>query len=216
MKTTKLIILLLLLITPISLIAQKKGNRTIHGKNFVQEINYLEKASVCFSNPYKMYYWMDAGKVHQTQGEFKGKLLHGEYEKCDQAGNLIEKGNFKKGLKVGVWKQWFPDGKLKQISNWKLGVLHGKLENFNHGKLNHLIHFKNGRKHGVVLKMIDAKLVITAEYRNGILIESPIEDVKKEEPEEVDPKLNEQVTPIKSQEKDTKQSKESSTNTKQK
>jgi len=88
-------------------------------------------------------------------------------------GQYFNRGNFKKGLKVGIWTQWyangqktiehnFKDGKKdgkrtkwfengqKQIaSNWKNGLVDGKLTNwFENGQKQLEGDYKNGKEDG--------------------------------------------------------------------
>jgi hypothetical protein len=74
------------------------------------------------SKPKAFYYWYSAGAVHQTQGGYSGKLLDGQYSEYYPDRNLKQQGNFKKGLKVGLWKNWADDGTLLSISRWKHGT----------------------------------------------------------------------------------------------
>ena len=69
------------------------------------------------------YYWYDANQIHMTQGGFSGKLLDGLYAAYYRNKNLEEQGNFKKGLKTGIWKKWRADGSLESTTQWNHGLL---------------------------------------------------------------------------------------------
>jgi hypothetical protein len=71
--------------------------------------------------PGLFYYWYSAGAIHSTQGGFSGKLLNGQYTEYYPDKNLKEQGNFKKGLKDGVWNYWNQDGTLSGTATWKRG-----------------------------------------------------------------------------------------------
>jgi hypothetical protein len=73
----------------------------------------------------KVYYWYKADKVRTSRGGFGGKVLHGDYTSFYIDQNLKEKGKFVKGLKVGTWKAWYPNGELKEIMHWKKGQRNG-------------------------------------------------------------------------------------------
>jgi len=63
------------------------------------------------------YYWFKSGRIHKTQGSYYGKLLHGNYKVVDRDRHLLEEGQFKKGLKTGLWRTWYEDGALR--STWR-------------------------------------------------------------------------------------------------
>jgi hypothetical protein len=71
--------------------------------------------------PLLLYYWYSANTIHISQGGFSGKLLNGLYTEYYTNKNLKEQGNFKKGLKDGVWKSWNEGGTLTSVTNWKHG-----------------------------------------------------------------------------------------------
>jgi len=71
--------------------------------------------------PSLSYYWYSANTIHTSQGGFSGKLLNGLYTEYYTNKNLKEQGNFKKGLKDGVWKSWNEEGTLIAVTNWKHG-----------------------------------------------------------------------------------------------
>lgn len=68
-----------------------------------------------------VYYWYSANIIHNTQGGFSGKLLNGQYTEYYPDKNLREQGEFKNGLKDGIWKSWNDDGILTATTNWKRG-----------------------------------------------------------------------------------------------
>lgn len=63
------------------------------------------------------YFWFKSGRIHNTQGSYYGKLLHGNYKIIDNDRHLLEEGFFKKGKKVGLWRSWYENGTLK--STWR-------------------------------------------------------------------------------------------------
>jgi len=38
----------------------------------------------------RRYYWFANGEIKSTRGNYSGKLLHGNFEKTDRKGNLLE------------------------------------------------------------------------------------------------------------------------------
>jgi hypothetical protein len=71
--------------------------------------------------PGRFYYWYSAGAIHSTQGGFSGKLLNGQYTEYYPDRNLKEQGNFKKGVKDGLWHSWNADGTLSATVTWRRG-----------------------------------------------------------------------------------------------
>lgn len=74
------------------------------------------------AKPNVFYYWYSAGAVHQTQGGYSGKLLDGQYTEYYLDRSLKQQGSFKKGLKVGLWKNWAENGALLSLTKWKHGT----------------------------------------------------------------------------------------------
>lgn len=74
----------------------------------------------------KLYYWYRAGNIFSTYGGTNGAILDGKYKQHNTDYQLLVEGNFKKGLKDGVWKGWYPDGQIKYMQTWKNGELNGK------------------------------------------------------------------------------------------
>jgi len=73
--------------------------------------------------PGLFYYWYSAGEIHATQGGFSGRLLNGRYAEFYLNKNLKQQGNFKTGLKTGIWKTWKEDGTADQVTRWEKGVI---------------------------------------------------------------------------------------------
>ena len=70
----------------------------------------------------RYYYWYYNKIIHTTQGGYTGQLLNGHYIAFYPDKNLKEDGNFKAGLKDGVWKTWNQKGDLTNVSTWEDGV----------------------------------------------------------------------------------------------
>lgn len=73
----------------------------------------------------RTYYWFKNREVHFTKGAYAGKLLHGSYESFYKSNQLKERGEFKFGLKDGLWVEWYENGEIKSETNWRNGVLEG-------------------------------------------------------------------------------------------
>lgn len=77
------------------------------------------------------YYWYKSGEIHQSFGDAGGKLLHEGYVKYYNGNQLAEKGEFKYGLKKGLWKEWNSNGTLKVESEWINGAKSGSHSVYN-------------------------------------------------------------------------------------
>ncbi len=71
----------------------------------------------------RYYFWYLNKVIHSTQGGYNGQLLNGHYISFYPDKNLKEEGDFKTGLKDGVWKTWNPKGDLTNVTNWNEGVV---------------------------------------------------------------------------------------------
>jgi len=70
----------------------------------------------------RYYYWYFNKVIHSTQGGYTGQLLNGHYTAFYPDKNLKEDGNFKAGLKDGVWKTWSQKGDLTSVTTWNEGI----------------------------------------------------------------------------------------------
>lgn len=78
----------------------------------------------------KMYYWFKGGLIHNAQSGISGELLHGKFIKSFHSNQLAEQGSFRNGLKVGVWKTWYPNGILESKQSWSNGIKSGKFYHY--------------------------------------------------------------------------------------
>jgi antitoxin component YwqK of YwqJK toxin-antitoxin module len=70
----------------------------------------------------KTYYWFKSKAVHITEGNYSGRLLHGEYISYFKSNQLKTKGSFVYGLKSGEWVDWDENGKKVSTTYWKSGL----------------------------------------------------------------------------------------------
>lgn len=149
---------LVLIILPQLLLGQFYESDEIHRRIvFTQSDSVFEttilqtKVSKISINSNLDYYWYDNNRIHCNQGGFSGWLLDGEcriYTLDEHA--LIESGWFKAGLKEGEWKRWDKNGKLKERTNWRKGVIDGERFIYKNGSINVLEEYNNGVLDGVV------------------------------------------------------------------
>ncbi|MFB9108522.1 toxin-antitoxin system YwqK family antitoxin [Flavobacterium gyeonganense] len=79
----------------------------------------------------KTYYWFKGGLIHEAQGGFAGVLLHDKFIKMYHSNQLAEQGQFKEGLRVGLWKTWHANGVLATTLSYFKGLRHGKYFRYN-------------------------------------------------------------------------------------
>lgn len=119
----------------------------------------------------RFYWWYSGGKLKSTQNGYSGKLLNGAYLLQTNNKDILIQGNLKDGLKVGVWKSWYPQtGHLQSIESWKNGLLNGRVEKFSEDgrTLLYKNYYKNGLLHGKNIDYSQGKKTITAFYTKGI------------------------------------------------
>lgn len=101
----------------------------------------------------KTYFWYSPDQIYTNQGGYSGYLLHGQYKVYDKKNHLLVQGSFNKGLKTEVWKYWSSNGSLKEVIQWKEGLLNGNHELYN----------------------LEGSVVLSLKYRKGKLVDTPKE-----------------------------------------
>lgn len=99
-------------------------------------------------------------KRAEVVSEVKGELKHGLYKKYYPNGKLERIGEYKSDLMVGTWKRFYPDGSLKDVVKWREGVPEGYWEQFDQdGNLQTTGRFSCGQPLGVWRQKIEDKFV---------------------------------------------------------
>lgn len=150
----------------------KNLNRvTVHEVDHVAYIQLEDKAillektcETCF------FYWYKGGRIHQSQGTYEGKRLHGPYSELNKDMSLRTKGTFKHGLKDGAWQTWYPNGYRQSNLTWKNGRLHGPYSLYaDSGLLKEKGMYRKGLLHGE-LRVIEKDSLVLKRYKLGKLI----------------------------------------------
>jgi len=117
----------------------------------------------------KVYYWFDNSEIHHTQGGSGGYLLDGDYSEYFYPGNNLSiKGNFKKGLKNGIWEAWYDNGDLKERAYWKKGYLSGKKYYYSStGVIYKMEEYKKNCLNGFTFEWTSDTSIRKYFYRNG-------------------------------------------------
>lgn len=93
----------------------------------------------------RTYFWYYKDAIHYSEGGVFESPLHGEYCFYSLQNNIIHNGHYNKGLKVGIWKHWAPNGLLSEITCWKNGLLHGAQKYYdNKGAIAKIDYYKKG------------------------------------------------------------------------
>ncbi len=123
----KYIVLFVLLVTFDRSFGQNLSDYDYNKVRIIDSGALVQAELLPYTNPPKpkidrIYYWYNANQIHATQGGFTGKLLNGNYTSFYPNKSLREQGDFEKGLKQGIWKNWDASGKLIKTSYWDEGV----------------------------------------------------------------------------------------------
>jgi hypothetical protein len=140
--------------------------KRISDSNFRYEFYVTDKSIT--PKPNKVYYWFKGGAIHNAQGGFGGDLLNEVFLKTYHSNQIAEKGNFKNGLKIGVWKTWHPNGSIESTQKWTKGLRTGMYYKYDkNGLLAETGCYKNDKKQG---KWYDFEKKDTVSYSGGIPI----------------------------------------------
>lgn len=126
----------------------------------------------------KVYFWFKGGAVHSATSGVSGQVLNGNYKKFYHSNQLAEEGNFKYGLKVGLWKNWFENGTIKSTQYWNSGLQTGLYYAYDaSGNTIEKGNYKKGKKHGNWINFVSKDTVM---YKNGVVF-IPKPKLSKEE-----------------------------------
>lgn len=115
------------------------------------------------------YYWIKNNKLQKNKGGFSGSLLHGEFHKYNEDGQLIEKGQFFQGMKNGLWQIWDLKGDLVHRMNYNKGLLEGEMIQYGSNGSVVKTPYRKGLIHGKK-QVISADTTLVEKYRHGVLI----------------------------------------------
>ncbi len=121
----------------------------------------------------KDYHWYKAGKIMITKGGADGRALHGSYTSFYRDKNLSEKGQFRKGVKVGQWTRWWEGGMIRQVCRYRGGRLNGKCFNYDgSGTLESKMKYKSGQRSGWSTFYTSDSTITKVKYRKGVEVKS--------------------------------------------
>jgi len=153
-------------------------NKKIQTESFKEDLTVVTKGSHVSS--YRTYYWYKSNEVHQSKGGYGGELLHDNYTKYFITNELQEQGDFVFGLKDGEWKEWYKNGKLKEVTNWEKGQQHGGYWFYNEkGELITKGKYLHGAKKGRWINYVSKDTIV---YKQGKPFVKKEKDTIQKEP----------------------------------
>ncbi len=128
----------------------------------------------------KNYYWYVKDTILITQSGLDGRILNGTFKIFYPDKNIMEEGQFKYGLKTGLWKSWYPNGVLRLTVNWLSGTINGDFEEFDpSGRKIRSGSYKNNFFTGHVFIYLQNGSSQKIYYQNGKIVEKPITEPPK-------------------------------------
>lgn len=122
---------------------------TVVQGDIIHQVQVLPREERVQVEPVRFYYYFSGGQLGKAEGAYLGKVLHGPYQQHTRKKQLLEQGVFNKGLKVGVWRQWHPDGYLSALETYEKGLADGSWIGYApNGALAWRKHYKEGLPHG--------------------------------------------------------------------
>lgn len=130
---------------------------------------YLEPGGIHIqTSNKKTYTWFAGGQLHQTQGNYKDRLLDGTYTDSYANKQLAKKGTYKKGLQKGAWYSWREDGTLSFYSHYKKGQLNRYQISYDSvGFPAKRTHYRKGIKQGLEQNYEEGQWKSVGRYKNG-------------------------------------------------
>ena len=153
MKTKQIFPILFFVIASLTCHAQVKElaifrRFTISVEDGSKSIFYADNIKIS-PNSDKTYTWYESNQLHRTMGGYSGKLLNGQFTQYFPTKNLSTQGLYVKGLKQGVWREWYINGHLKSESQWMANIEEGPFVRYDQqGNWTQRGHLKDGKLHG--------------------------------------------------------------------
>ncbi|WNM19467.1 toxin-antitoxin system YwqK family antitoxin [Flavobacterium capsici] len=182
-KTIFSIFLFFSLYCNLQFITETPLRKKIVDKDFKYEFYVTKKIPEIRAN--RTYYWFKGGAIHTSEYGISGEVLNDDFEKFYLNNQIAEKGKFNKGLKVGVWKNWHPNGKLSTYQYYDEGIKNGAFYKYNeNGILVEKGKYRRDKKQGEWINLISKDTVV---FKKGEVFVSKEktkttkEDLKKKE-----------------------------------
>ena len=161
---------LLFLVLPLLTVAQVQEAYRVNlvYPTYSLQVEVLQDPGKYKPDQERIYYWLKSKDIHQSRGDFDGKLLHGKYTEFYLDKNLKKKGQFYKGLKDGEWKFWHANGELSEVVHWNKGQKAGLYKKMDEqGNVLLVSNFKAGKLHGLTISYENGKELRRTNYAAG-------------------------------------------------
>ena len=140
--------------------------KRISDKDFRYE--FYTTAKKIKPNTAKTYFWFKGGLIHEAQGGIAGDLLNDKFTKMYHSNQLAEQGQFKDGLRVGLWKTWHQNGLLATTLTYNKGLRSGKY--FRYDESGNLVEngkFRSNLKTGIWTNTENKEITT---YKKGVIV----------------------------------------------
>lgn len=155
---------------------EPKLKKRITDKEFKYEFYVTDKEPSIKEE--RIYYWFKGGSIHNAENGIAGELLDDSYSKFYLNNQLAESGSFESGLKVGLWKTWYPNGVLESSQYWADGRRRGMYYHYDtSAELLEKGRYAKNKKQGV---WINYSLKDTVTYAKGERIVKSEKELAKE------------------------------------
>lgn len=198
----------------------EKREAVVSYADSVARLSFITIAKPKQSGNKREYFWYYANTVNNNTGGFLKNPLDGLYSVFDIKNRLITQGYFKKGMKSGLWIQWYTNGNVKAKTHYCNSYKHGRAFLFNNsGVKTAKLHYRKNKLHGRVLryfadstvkerwkknrfvskKVVYSKSFLERDTNNQLLTKSPMKRCficfwnKKQKAEKTKPDLQAEV-----------------------
>lgn len=153
------------------LIVSYKGVlRKYNGKKYEVDLYTLDGLKIAFAEYNSRRLRKRNGVFVRFNGEerivisanYKNGLLHGMLLRFYDNGLLADSGTLRYGSNIGTWKQWYPDGQIKEIqvfskySNYRFGVRDKEYMSwYPNGQVKDSGYYKSGNRTGIWLEYLE-------------------------------------------------------------
>lgn len=125
----------------------------------------------------RRYFWFKSGQINSSVGNYDGDIVHGSFTKTSQSNKLVEKGDFKLGLKSGEWQSWDRYGSIHESIHYFQGIRNGDYKKYDSdGSVIITGSYSQGKQSST---WINYKTADTTLFKNGaIYIAKPKDTIK--------------------------------------
>lgn len=144
---------------------------TVAVEDTIHQVRLLPREKKVKLYRHRQYHYYYGNQLASAEGDYIGRVLHGEYTCFTRRKELVLKGYYREGLKDGIWKSWYPNGNLYVTQEWDKGQKDGAFRVYQpDGRFKEKGNYKNGELSGSRVSYFDnGKVRLTETYRRDIL-----------------------------------------------